>query len=173
MGFDPQTHLPMAYSCCQVGKAHASFVSTHHMAQWESVRLEAEVRQSRDSSLFSNDPNSFVDGNKNASDYFLRIWNSEVGDSFRCVRKPDDITSPISAGSSSNICGSMYAITIELANNVKEDLKWRKSDSEGADDLENSSDTALQRNTFQSRGQSTDTLRYKPAKCRKSVAPMV
>ncbi|KAE9615579.1 putative transcription factor MYB-HB-like family [Lupinus albus] len=136
MGFDPQTHLPMVYSCYQVGKSHASSVSTHHMAQWESARLEAEARQSKDSSFFNNDPN--------VSDYFLRIWNSQVGESFRCVRKPDDITSPISHGSSSNISDSMSATTIELANNVKEDLKWSNSDSESANDLENSSDTALQ-----------------------------
>ncbi|OIV98840.1 hypothetical protein TanjilG_08496 [Lupinus angustifolius] len=134
----------MAYSCYQVGKAHAPSVSTHHMAQWESARLEADARQSRDSSLFNSDPNSFVDGNKNDADYFLRIWNSEVGELFRCVRKHDDLTRPISPRSSSNICGSMSAITIELADNVKDDLEWRNSDSESANDLENSSDAALQ-----------------------------
>ncbi|KAF1890104.1 hypothetical protein Lal_00025437 [Lupinus albus] len=145
MGLDPQTHLPMSYSCYQVGKPLASSVSTRHMAQWESARLEAEARLSRESSLFNNDPNSFVDANnKTDSDYFLRIWNSEVGESFRGARKFDDITSPVSSGSSSNKCGSVSAITTELASNVKDDLEWRNSDSASSNDLEDSSDTALQ-----------------------------
>ncbi|KAK7274498.1 hypothetical protein RIF29_15590 [Crotalaria pallida] len=150
MGLDPQTHLPMAYSCYHLDKAHyASSVSTRHMAQWESARLEAEARLSRESSLFNNNPNpnSVVGSDKTASDYFLRIWNSEVGESFRSVRKSDDITScqsPISPGSSSNKCGSVSAVTTELASNVKEDLEWRNSDSSSSNDLEDSSDTALQ-----------------------------
>ncbi|RVW81262.1 Transcription factor MYB41 [Vitis vinifera] len=51
------------------------------MAQWESARLEAEARLSRES-LLSNPPPPPL-GRNNDSDYFLRLWNSEVGESFR------------------------------------------------------------------------------------------
>ncbi|KAJ9679367.1 hypothetical protein PVL29_021333 [Vitis rotundifolia] len=67
--------------------------STRHMAQWESARVEAEARLSMESLLLS--PASM---SKNDCDYFLRIWNSEVGDSFRKMNGQDGVTcqSPIS-----------------------------------------------------------------------------
>lgn len=52
--------------------------SSRHMAQWESIRVETEARMSMEMSLI--DPSSTI---KSSCDYFLRIWNSEVGESFR------------------------------------------------------------------------------------------
>ncbi|TKY65478.1 ODORANT1 protein [Spatholobus suberectus] len=166
MGLDPKTHEPLASSSSYpFHKAHAS-VSTRHMAQWESARLEAEARLSNESSRFTHtsnpNNNSFADDKATDSDYFLRIWNSEVGEAFRNVHhhKADDdnkITgschSPLSAGSSSNKCESV-ATNAELASNaqgtpsntVKQEMEWktRGSDSSSSNDMEDSSDTALQ-----------------------------
>ncbi|RDY09323.1 Transcription factor MYB41, partial [Mucuna pruriens] len=159
MGLDPKTHEPVGSSSSYpFQKAHAS-VSTRHMAQWESARLEAEARLSNESSRFTTNPSSF---NKTTdSDYFLRIWNSEVGEAFRNAHhhhhhshKPDDnninnkITalchSPLSAGSSSNKCESNAQGT--PSDLVKEELEWttRGCDSSSSNDMEDSSDTALQ-----------------------------
>ena len=174
MGLDPKTHEPLASSTYPFHKAPAS-VSTRHMAQWESARLEAEARLSNESSRFSHNTtnNSNSDNNKTTdSDYFLRIWNSEVGEAFRNVHhhKADDdnnnnkITtntptsschSPLSTGSSSNKCESI-ATNADLASNapeiitpssiVKQEFEWgtRGSDSSSSNDMEDSSDTALQ-----------------------------
>ena len=163
LGIDPKTHEPVASSTIYPNhKSHAS-ISTRHMAQWESARLEAEARLSIESSHLNNNPNSFAKTDS-SSDYFLRIWNSEVGDAFRKVQKPDtdhnnQITSccqsPISAGSlSSNKCDSISAVTASNST-VKEELDWRnykfcaedvllESDSSSSNDLQDSSDTALQ-----------------------------
>ncbi|KAJ1376528.1 SANT/Myb domain [Sesbania bispinosa] len=51
--------------------------STRHMIQWESARLEAEARLSMESSLHNSS------SLHNPHDYFLQLWNSEVGQSFR------------------------------------------------------------------------------------------
>ncbi|KAG2380362.1 Transcription factor [Vigna angularis] len=144
MGLDPQTHQPLSSSCNPDGKAHAASTSTRHMAQWESARLEAEARLSREPYLFNN-------SNKTDSDYFLRMWNSEVGQSFRGVHKSDNkgsCQSPISLGSLS------ATTTTDLASNptsiVKEDLMWGgskkiASDSSSSSELEEDScDTSLQ-----------------------------
>ncbi|ESW11886.1 hypothetical protein PHAVU_008G067300 [Phaseolus vulgaris] len=166
MGLDPRTHEPLASSpSYPFHKAHAS-VSTRHMAQWESARLEAEARLSNESTRFSqNTTNPNSDAKTTDSDYFLRIWNSEVGEAFRNVvvqHKADDnkITttsscpSPLSAGSSSNKCESIatnadlasIAQEITPSNFVKQELEWRTrgSDSSSSNDMEDSSDTALQ-----------------------------
>ncbi|THU65628.1 hypothetical protein C4D60_Mb05t05630 [Musa balbisiana] len=76
------------------------------MAQWESARLEAEARLSRESFLFSSsttaaaassavpfavavtEPDSDLPPRAAEPDFFLRIWNSEVGAAFR-RRSPD------------------------------------------------------------------------------------
>ena len=65
-------------SVLEPSNAQSKSPSTRHMAQWESARVEAEARLSMESLLLR--PASM---SKNDSDYFLRIWNSEVGDSFR------------------------------------------------------------------------------------------
>ncbi|KAK7340235.1 hypothetical protein VNO77_20933 [Canavalia gladiata] len=165
MGLDPKTHEPMTSSSSYpIHKAHAS-VSTRHMAQWESARLEAEARLSNESSKFNKTTDS---------DYFLRIWNSEVGEAFRNVHHPKTednnkiITScchsPLSAGSSSNKCESVTtnnnAELLATSSNLQgmvpsntstivkqELLEWRtthRSDSSSSNDLDDSSDTALQ-----------------------------
>ncbi|KAJ1408586.1 SANT/Myb domain [Sesbania bispinosa] len=165
MGLDPKTHKPMtSLSGYPTDKSHTS-VSTRHMTQWESARLEAEARLSCDSSLFNNNNNP--SSTKTESDFFLRIWNSEVGDAFRnIISKTSCCQSPLSAGSSSNKCDSVSAVTAELVTNplgslntaskiVKEEMEWRntktcgedvihRSDSSSSNDLEDSSDTALQ-----------------------------
>ncbi|XP_039061420.1 transcription factor MYB17-like [Hibiscus syriacus] len=73
-GLDPKTHEPITPS--DPTTAAPTSPATRHMAQWESTRLEAEARLSQESSLF-----------KSNSDYFLRLWNSEVGESFRKLNK--------------------------------------------------------------------------------------
>ncbi|GMN44617.1 hypothetical protein TIFTF001_013823 [Ficus carica] len=59
-----------------INNAKIQSPATRHMIQWESVRLEAEVRLSTGSSLLDSS------GDVN-SDHFLLLWNSEVGKSFR------------------------------------------------------------------------------------------
>ncbi|URE04840.1 R2R3 Myb protein [Musa troglodytarum] len=84
----------------------SSTATGSHMAQWESARLEAEARLSRESYLFSgsttaaaasfaapvatavSEPDSDVPPRAAEPDFFLRIWNSEVGAAFR-RRSPD------------------------------------------------------------------------------------
>ncbi|XP_065006724.1 transcription factor MYB17-like isoform X1 [Musa acuminata AAA Group] len=83
----------------------SSTATGSHMAQWESARLEAEARLSRESFLFSSsttaaassaapfagavsEPDSDLPPRAAEPDFFLRIWNSEVGAAFR-RRSPD------------------------------------------------------------------------------------
>ncbi|XP_031260023.1 transcription factor MYB17 [Pistacia vera] len=160
MGLDPQTHEPFTSSCGPTIKAPAS-PTTRHMAQWENARLEAEARLSRESLLF-NPPHL----GKTDSDYFLRIWNSEVGESFRKFNKADKpaCESSISQVSSCTKCGSVSAITTDIchnlgdsstpASNQNEDTECKSSKSytedafAGSDssssDMQDSSDSALQ-----------------------------
>ncbi|KAL6495475.1 Transcription factor myb17 [Orobanche gracilis] len=77
MGIDPQTHEPNSISN-GIRNGPPPSPSTRHMAQWESARLEAEARLSRESLLLI--PPSFC---KSESDFFMRLWNSEVGETFR------------------------------------------------------------------------------------------
>ncbi|XP_072989345.1 transcription factor MYB17-like [Typha latifolia] len=94
MGIDPDTYTPSSPSR---STSPSTFPATRHMAQWENARLEAEARLSRESILFSasaaaggasTSSLATADGEDDAScskseDFFLRIWNSEVGDAFR------------------------------------------------------------------------------------------
>ncbi|KAG9141518.1 hypothetical protein Leryth_019046 [Lithospermum erythrorhizon] len=64
--------------------------TTRHMMQWKSARVEAEARLSMDPLLLN--PLVAV---KTESDYFLRLWNSNVGESFRGATVGDGV-----------ICGS-------------------------------------------------------------------
>ncbi|KAK9274334.1 hypothetical protein L1049_019148 [Liquidambar formosana] len=161
MGLDPQTHEPFFTSCGPSTKAPAS-PSTRHMAQWESARLEAEARLSRESLLFNP---QLVD--KTDSDYFLKLWNSEVGDSFRRFN-PGNKTAcqrPVSQASCSTKCGSVSSLTTEMSptiagcstipSNRNEDVECKSyksysedvvvgSDSSSSSELEDSSDMALQ-----------------------------
>ncbi|KAK4431499.1 Transcription factor [Sesamum alatum] len=56
--------------------------STRHMVQWESVRVEAESRLSSKTLPLSTPPGSNPGG-----DYFLQLWSSEVGESFRNINE--------------------------------------------------------------------------------------
>ncbi|KAK3029208.1 hypothetical protein RJ639_039288, partial [Escallonia herrerae] len=160
MGIDPETHEAFTTSYGPFNKLPAS-ASTRHMAQWESARLEAEARLSKDSSLLI--PTSYG----RTDDYFLRIWNSEVGDSFRKFSRGDKTAceSPVSQTSSSTKCGSVSGTTTEIGlvvaaasaaeSNQNEDGQCRSnmfptdyfmagSDSSSSTDMEDESGTALQ-----------------------------
>ncbi|CAF2113385.1 hypothetical protein HID58_082689 [Brassica napus] len=88
MGLDPKTHEPLPSFGLAI-QAPAS-PTTRHMAQWESARLEAEARLSRESMLFN--PSSAGGGGKTDCDHFLRIWNSQIGESFRNLAPFDETT---------------------------------------------------------------------------------
>ncbi|GKU88183.1 hypothetical protein SLEP1_g2479 [Rubroshorea leprosula] len=162
MGIDPETHEPFT-SCGPTTKAPAS-PATRHMAQWESARLEAEARLSRESLLFNPHPH----GKSSESDYFLRLWNSEVGESFRKLnggQKAGSQGSPVSQASSSTKCGSVSAATMEVClklsgsstqtSNQNNDTKCKTSksctedgiagsDSSSCSELDDAPDTAFQ-----------------------------
>ncbi|XP_022757283.1 transcription factor MYB41-like isoform X2 [Durio zibethinus] len=156
MGLDPQTHEP--FTPCGPTAAVPTSPATRHMAQWESARLEAEARLSKESFLF-NSP-SF---RKPDSDYFLRLWNSEVGESFRKLNTEDKTA--CQSTSSSTKCGSVSAVTIDICPNIAgsstpasnqiEDTECKSfksctedpvdaSDSSCLNESEDSSDSALQ-----------------------------
>ncbi|KAK4786825.1 hypothetical protein SAY86_010658 [Trapa natans] len=109
-------------------KKHKPSPATRHMAQWESARLEAEARLSRESLLFS-----LPTLQKSNSDVFLQLWNSEVGESFRRLNGDQKIppSGSMTPGSSSHM---------ENGSLEKTELGICKSSSE----LDDSSDTALQ-----------------------------
>ncbi|XP_028785480.1 transcription factor MYB41-like [Neltuma alba] len=132
MGLDPLTHKPLSSSSPpppDPNKPDAS-VSTRHMAQWESARLEAEARLSKETSLFAKPPAD--------SDFFLRLWNSEVGDAFRNMHA---VSSP--GSSSSTKCTATTASLCTQAPTAG-GLMAASDDSSISNDLEDSSDTALQ-----------------------------
>ncbi|KAL2550402.1 myb domain protein 17 [Forsythia ovata] len=56
-----------------------------HIAEWESVQLEAESRLSKNPLL--PNPSS---GAKSEGDFFIRLWNSEVGKSFQNINESTD-----------------------------------------------------------------------------------
>ncbi|CAI0470377.1 unnamed protein product [Linum tenue] len=148
MGLDPQTHKPLSSPCGGSLKKAPASPATRHMTQWESARLEAEARLGRESSLFNNPTPS---SGKAEADYFLRIWNSEVGESFRSFNNNGGETdkpcttattttstavcpSPASQASSSTKCG---------ANNSLAGMSSATTSCQNGD-MEDSSDTALQ-----------------------------
>jgi transcription factor MYB, plant len=72
------------------GRHAASALAARHMAQWETARLEAEARLSLLSSSATTTTTSATASSSSsaadhaaAPDIFLRLWNSEVGESFR------------------------------------------------------------------------------------------
>ncbi|CAK9134435.1 unnamed protein product [Ilex paraguariensis] len=161
MGIDPQTHELSPNSNGPLKRLPAS-LSTRHMAQWESARLEAEARLSRESSFLVPPSNGRTD-----SDYFLRMWNSEVGESFRTFNKEDKTAcqSPVSQVSSSTKYGSVSGTTdmgLTAAgssaigsSSQNEDTECKVgrlypedvmagSASSSSDELEDSSESALQ-----------------------------
>lgn len=157
MGVDPQTHEPFVPSGPASITAPAS-PATRHMAQWENARLEAEARLSRESALFSPPASGKTD-----SDYFMKMWNSKVGETFRNFKKGDKTSacqSPASQASSSTKCGSVSLVTADVGNNLagssesnqNEDIEFKSiktevntgSDSSSSTDLDDSTDSTLQ-----------------------------
>jgi transcription factor MYB, plant len=69
--------------------SHGGDAAARHMAQWETARLEAEARLSLLSSSTTTTTTSATASSSSsaaehaAPDIFLRLWNSEVGESFR------------------------------------------------------------------------------------------
>uniref|UniRef100_A0A2N9GTC3 Uncharacterized protein n=1 Tax=Fagus sylvatica TaxID=28930 RepID=A0A2N9GTC3_FAGSY len=133
--------------------------STRHMVQWESARVEAEARMSMESSLL-NSSSMMI---KTECDHFLRVWSSEVGESFRKVKGIDGgvCQSHVYQTYSSTNCGSGSDVTIQAKNTwtsactnmTKENEDSYKpkvedvmvsSDSHTSYDLIDSPDTALE-----------------------------
>lgn len=156
MGIDPQTHEPASLTL--VNRPPPS-PSTRHMAQWESARLEAESRLSRESLLSVPPPPPSSSSLLQEPDHFLRLWNSEVGETFRKFHqentsnnKGNDTNtgvsqSPISC--SSIKCGSFLGM-IDSFNNPANDQDCskikRESDSISCSNEmeEDSSESTLQ-----------------------------
>lgn len=117
MGIDPTTHEPGLI-------VNKSSPSTRHMAQWESARLEAEARLSKQSSV-----------PKTQDDFYLRLWNSEVGEDFRSFKKAD-VSSPK--------CCSLSGTTTEMG--VESNKCWIKggTDSCSSSNEDSSDDSTLQ-----------------------------
>ncbi|KAL8172481.1 hypothetical protein V2J09_024285 [Rumex salicifolius] len=126
-GIDPQTHEPLST------KLPPPSPSTRHMAQWESARLEAEARLSRESLLHDINNNSSSPSKCSESDYFLRIWNSEIGESFRKLKRAA-CESPASQASS---------CTTKLPNQMEYECKPIVNDLHHQRE-EDSSESALQ-----------------------------
>ncbi|XP_039046161.1 transcription factor MYB17-like [Hibiscus syriacus] len=139
MGLDPLTHEPFTHYGPTT--APRSFPTTRHIAQWESARLEAEARLSK-GSLFLDSPPPLV---KPDPDYFLRLWNSEVGESFRNMNgeTKTDCRSPIASSSTKRGSVSGSSSTSTTARNQIED-RIDASFSSFSNESEDSSDTALQ-----------------------------
>ncbi|KAL1296400.1 transcription factor MYB17 [Arachis hypogaea] len=97
--------------------------STRHMVQWESARVEAEARLSMESSL-----NNSWSPAKTCPDYFLRLWNSEVGESFRGLKgrervgESHSLVSQASTPSSSSKLESCSDASLHLKNTVQEQI---------------------------------------------------
>ncbi|CAN1237110.1 Transcription factor MYB17 [Linum grandiflorum] len=135
MGVDPQTHEPF-----DSPTAAPPSPATRHMAQWESARLEAEARLSRVPTSTTTTPEA---------DYFLRFWNSEVGDSFRKLNNNGEggrgrETTPASEESTSS--STKLAEKFPKSENQANTMALRSGDSSSCcgGDMEDSSDTALQ-----------------------------
>lgn len=172
MGIDPLTHEPSSSTTTTTTgtgttqSIPASSPSTRHMAQWESARLEAEARLSKESSLLLVPSTT----DKSETDYILRIWNSEIGEAFRNFNKtmqkngcndnynnsPMSVAAVVSsaAGSSNNLteeqdCKSNISppplpppLPHEVEEDDYDDVPLR-SDSASSGDLEDSSESTL------------------------------
>ncbi|KAG6721206.1 hypothetical protein I3842_03G101000 [Carya illinoinensis] len=97
----PWMHKPS--SKLELSNVESESPSTRHIVQWESARVEAEARLSMETLLHK--PSSM---GRTDSDYFLRLWNTEVGESFRKMNGKDGeaCQSPVSQASSPVKCGS-------------------------------------------------------------------
>ncbi|XP_055817308.1 transcription factor MYB17-like [Solanum dulcamara] len=161
MGIDPQTHEQYSDPNGLLRRPAIS-PSARHLAQWESARLEAEARLSRESQFLV--PSSV---GRSETDYFLRIWNSEIGEAFKKFKKGEKhaCQSPASQASSCTKYGSASGITTEvelsvagspvMGSNQNEYKKWKigqpytedflqGSDTSSSNAMEDSSESALQ-----------------------------
>ncbi|RWR91885.1 myb-related protein 308-like protein [Cinnamomum micranthum f. kanehirae] len=132
------------------GPTATSSTSTRHMAQWESARLEAEARLSKESLLFfssqtdSASAQAAAAAGRSDTDYFLRIWNSDVGESFRrlgrsCGRdEPTCLQSDnsISPASSSTLMAAVTATALTITSEQNEVVVKSSDDSSSSNELE-------------------------------------
>lgn len=142
MGIDPQTHVP-ATTAAGLNQPLPASPSTRHMAQWESARLEAEARLSRESLFLTP-----IKSENPIADHFLHLWNSEIGDSFRNIQMGNKAAcpSPMSQASSTTKCGSFSWTTMEIGAPLTNDGSVYRcnSASSSSNEMEDSTDTALQ-----------------------------
>ncbi|KAJ4950544.1 hypothetical protein NE237_027376 [Protea cynaroides] len=115
MTLDPQSHGRSSVGSIVMSAASAN---TRHMAQWESARLEAEARLSKESIPNNLNPSPSSSASSSSSEkpdssyYFLRIWNSEIGESFQRLSQREQPmvvacqSSSISLASILTKCGS-------------------------------------------------------------------
>ncbi|KAJ7974206.1 MYB transcription factor [Quillaja saponaria] len=96
-------------SCLSIVKPESP--SNHHMVQWESARLEAEARLSMELLLINSSSTR-----KTYSDYFLQLWYSEVGESFRMINGKGGVAceSPILQTCSSTKLGSDSDVRLQV-----------------------------------------------------------
>ncbi|XP_076944882.1 transcription factor MYB17-like [Bidens hawaiensis] len=160
IGIDPQTHELTTISSPLVGplKRPPASPATRHMAQWESARLEAEARLSMESSILFAPSTPLPPNKKTDTDYFLKIWHSDVGNSFRNINiKGEKIacSSPVSQASVSGMTiemGPKPEPELSSSNPEPESKPDHKSvhlyggftHSSNSNEVEDSSDTALQ-----------------------------
>ncbi|PKA45870.1 Myb-related protein Myb4 [Apostasia shenzhenica] len=164
MGINPDTFAPASPSSSSAGAAAATSAcagaaATRHMAQWESARLEAEARLSRESLLFSSaaaaaaasasgssatasaDPSGDDLAGKPDSDFFLRIWNSEVGDSFRLpLSRP---AGEMSSGSAPAVAAKVEDGVAPSASSVEGEVP-SGPDSSSSNEMDENSDESYQ-----------------------------
>lgn len=130
-------------------------LSTQQMELCERARLDPEARLSKEPLLLLNSLSTA----KNECDYFLRLWNSEVGDSFRKVNDYGvACQSPVSQVSSSTREDSSSGVTVQTdlprmlsTTDITKTQKHAeyistKKDSESSrsyDELDESSDTTI------------------------------
>ncbi|XP_047962780.1 transcription factor MYB17-like [Salvia hispanica] len=131
MGIDPQTHEPSP------SLDGGGLPSTRHMAQWEGARVEAEARLSRES--------------HGGGDHFLRLWNSEVGETFRKFKIKNNQSSSPSSSASNKCCsisGTTTEVELKVARPLVEDPSSKHSGSRDCkrikSDVEDSSESTLQ-----------------------------
>lgn len=101
--------------------------STCHMVQWESARVEAETKLSKESSTLPNSsPTSEI-----YSDYFLQLWNSQVGKSFRMM-KGKGLVMCQSTASQASSCSE--EVSLNVKNNGRNSALENKLQEEQVDD---------------------------------------
>ncbi|KZV57638.1 myb-related protein Zm38-like [Dorcoceras hygrometricum] len=146
MGIDPQTH-ELSTTPDGSQKILLATPSTRHMAQWEGARLEAEARLSKES-LLSNISSA---SRKSDADLFLRLWNSEVGETFRKSNDAGKIVSPSLVSSTSGTTTEAGFLAANFSENYHDtgckscnEEAWQRSDSSNSNGFEDSSESALQ-----------------------------